>query len=184
MSWMNSRPTLIAAFGLVLALFAGITTASAQATSGKLAYINSQKILAEAPGAAAAQATFESDMQRYQGEIEALGAEIETLRADYDRQQATLSEEAKAQKQQEIQQKFTAYQQRVAELEQTAQRRQAELVSPIMAQISEVIEQIRTEGNYAMIFDAAAGTLITADPSLDLTAMVLARLQSAAPSGQ
>ncbi len=183
MSWKNSRPALIAAFGMVMALFAGVSTASAQATGAKLAYINSQMILAEAPGAAAAQATFESDMERYRAEIEALGAEIETLRTDYERQQATLSEEAKLQKQQEIQEKFTSYQQRVAELEQTAQRRQAELVQPIMQQISEVIEQIRTEGNYAMIFDAAAGTLITADPALDLTATVLERLQSAS-SGQ
>ncbi|HET7274294.1 MAG TPA: OmpH family outer membrane protein [Longimicrobiaceae bacterium] len=177
------KNSLVGALGLGLAmLFAAAVPANAQA-GAKLAYINSQKILAEAPGAAAAQATFESDMETYRAEIETMGAELEALRADYERQQATLSEEAKLAKQQEIQQKFTEYQQRVAELEQTAQRRQAELVSPIMQEISAVIEQIRTEGGYAMIFDAAAGTLITADPALDLTATVLARLQSS-PSGQ
>jgi Skp family chaperone for outer membrane proteins len=32
-----------------------------------------------------------------------------------------------------------------------------------------------------MIFDAAAGAMVTADPSLDLTAQVLQRLRAAAP---
>ncbi len=158
----------------------GQTAAQPAATQAtRFAYINSQRILAQAPGASEAQKSFEQDMARYRTEIETLGKELERLQGDFERQQATLSAAARQQRQQEMQQKFQSYQQRVGELEQTAQRRQAELVEPIMKRISEVIEQIRTEGNYAMIFDASAGSLITADPSLDLTDRVLARLRTA-----
>ena len=74
-----------------------------------------------------------------------------------------------------------ALSERRTELEETAQQRQSELVGPIMNRILEVTEQIRQEGSYAMIFDASAGAMVTADPSLDLTAQVLERLRTAAP---
>lgn len=164
-------------FALAL-LVAGAAPATAQAT--KVAYINSQKILAQAPGAGDAEKAFETEMTRYRGEVEQLKTDLEKASADFERQQATLTSAAKQQRQQELQQRFGQYQQRVAELERTAQRRQAELVEPIMRRINEVIEQIRKEGSYAMIFDASAGALITADPALDLTDRVIARLKAPA----
>ena len=162
----------------VMALLLGWGSAAAQAQVLKFGYINSQKILAEAPGASDAQKSFESDMAKYRSEVDSLGKQLQELQTSFERQQATLSAAVKQQKQQEMQQKYAAYQQRVGELEQTAQRRQAELVEPIMKRISEMIEMIRTEGGYSMIFDASAGSLITADPSLDLTDRVLERLKA------
>ncbi len=156
----------------------GTPAASAQQPT-RFGFINSQRILAQAPGASEAQRSFEQDMARYRTEVENLGRELERLQSDFERQQGTLTPAVRQQRQQEMQQRFQTYQQRIGELEQTAQRRQAELVEPIMKRISEVIEQIRTEGNYAMIFDASQGALITADPSLDLTDRVLDRLRTA-----
>jgi outer membrane protein len=156
----------------------GAQPAATQAT--RFAFVNSQRILAEAPSAREAQQTFERDMQRFRIEVDSLEQALETSQADFQRQQATLSPTVRQQRQQEIQQQFITYQQRVQELEQTAQRRQAELIEPVMQRISEVIEQVRREGNYAMIFDASAGALITADPALDLTDRVISRLQTTA----
>lgn len=165
---------------LVVALMSAGGGPAAAQTSGGFAYIDSQRILAEAPGSTDAQRAFEEDMARYQGELEQLAVQLDSLQANFNRQQATLTATVREQRQQEIQEKFAEYQRRSAELEQTAQQRQAELVGPIMQRISEVIEQIRTEGNYAMIFDTATGALITADPQLDLTEQVLERLRQTA----
>ena len=165
---------------LVTAMLLGNAGGAMAQASGGLAYIDSQRILAQAPGTSEAQRAFEQDMQQYRSELEQMGAQLDSLQDNYNRQQATLSTTVREQRQQEIQQKFMEYQQRSAELEETAQQRQAELVGPIMQRISEVIEQIRTEGNYAMIFDTATGALITADPQLDLTERVLERLRQTA----
>jgi outer membrane protein len=150
------------------------------AAATRFAFVNSQRILAEAPGAREAQQTFEREMQRFRLEVDSLEQAIDGQQAEFQRQQATLSPTVRQQRQQEIQQQFAVYQQRVGELERVAQRRQSELVQPVMQRISETIEQIRREGNYAMIFDASAGVLITADPALDLTERVLSRLQATA----
>jgi outer membrane protein len=158
----------------------GFTPLAAEAQNVRVGYINSQRIMAQAPGTAEAQRAFEAEMQKFQGELEQMETELQTMQESFDRQQATLSQQARQQRQQEMQQRFMAYQQRRGELEETAQQRQAELVEPIMARISEVIEQIRRDDNYALIFDAAAGGLITADPALDLTDRVLERLRATA----
>lgn len=182
LSWKSGLLALLVVgggFAPAAAQARGTTQPVAQQQAPRFAFINSQRILAQAPGAAEAQRAFEQDMARYRSEIDNLGRELERLQGEFERQQGTLSPTVRQQRQQEMQQKFQSYQQRVGELEQTAQRRQAELVEPIMKRISEVIEQIRTEGGYAMIFDASAGSLITADPALDLTDRVLARLRTA-----
>jgi outer membrane protein len=154
------------------------TRGAAQPQATKLAFVNSQRILAQAPGAAEAEQTFERDMGRFRQEVDQLRQQIERAGGEFEQQQATMRPADRTARQEQLQQQFQSYQQRVAELERTAQRRQAELVEPIMKRISDTIEEIRTSGGYAMIFDSSAGGLITADPSLDLTDQVLQRLRA------
>lgn len=168
-----------------LATFAVMAAAQpALAQAPRIGFINSQRILAEAPGTVQAQQAFEADMAQYRAQIDSLETALEQARETYQRQQSTLGETARQERQAQLQVQFNTYQQRVAELEQVAQRRQAELVQPIMQRISAVIEEIRQAEGYAMIFDASTGALITADPALDLTDRVLESLRAAPPAGQ
>jgi outer membrane protein len=162
---------------MLVALFAGASSAEAQTV--RLGYINSQRIMAEAPGTAEAQRAFEQDMERYRTELERLETDLEALQENFERQQGMLSASVRQERQQEINQRFMSYQARRAELEETAQVRQEELVGPIMRRISEVIDVIRAEGSYGMIFDVAGGpVIVAADPALDLTNQVIQRLRT------
>ena len=70
------------------------------------------------------------------------------------------------------------------QIDQQAQVRQAELIQPVMDRITTVIEALREEGAYSLIFDVAAQGIISADPSLDLTQEVIRRLTATGlPSG-
>lgn len=170
-------------FGTVLLTAAGLMLATAQgatAQAQKFGYVNSGQIVAQAPGAAEARQSLEAEMQGYRTELDQLETQLDSLQTAYERQQASLSATARQQRQQELQQKFASYQQRAAELQQTAQRREQELIAPLMQRIAGVIEQVRSEGGYAMIFDAAAASVIVAaDPALDVTEQVLAKLRAA-----
>ena len=104
--------------------------------------------------------------------------------ATYDQQQIMLSPERRTERQREIELKQMEYQQRTSDLEQVAQTRQQELVAPVFENIRNVLMTIRIEEGYSMIFDAAAGALIDADTTLDITPLVIERLQGpAAPGG-
>ena len=69
-------------------------------------------------------------------------------------------------------------------LDSTMQTRQAQLVRPIMEQVQKIIEQVRSEENYAMIFDVGsqASVVVAADKSLDITEKILTRLRAAKPA--
>jgi outer membrane protein len=158
--------------------------AQASAAAGqKIVYVNSQKIIAQAPGRADAEAQFQKEMDSYKAQVQKMGDSLQTQIADYRKNEATMTAAAKTAKEKELGGKQQAYQQRVQELEQTAQQRENELVRPIMEQINKIIEQIRTENGYTFILDAGsqAGVVVAADSSLDITDKVIQRLAAAGP---
>jgi outer membrane protein len=156
---------------------------AAQATAPKIVYVNSQKIIAQAPGRADAEAQFQKEMDQYKAQLQKMGDSLKTQIADYQKNQATMTPTARAAREKDLGGKQQAYQQKAQELEQTAQQREAELVRPIMEQINKIIEQIRTENNYSFILDAGsqAGVVVAADSSLDITDQVIKKLQAAGP---
>jgi len=116
---------------------------AAQAGGPKIVYVNSQKIIAQAPGRADAEAQFQKEMDQYKAQVQKMGDSLQTMVADYQKAEPTLSQSVKATRTKDLRDRQQAYQQHVQQLEQTAQQREAELVRPIMEQINKIIEQIR-----------------------------------------
>ena len=151
--------------------------------SAKIVYVNSQKIIAQAPGRAEAEAQFQKEMDQYKAQVQRMGDSLQTAVADYQKAEPTLTPAVKSTRTKDLRDRQAAYQQHVQQLEQTAQQREAELVRPIMEQINRIIEQIRAENNYTFILDAGnqAGVVVAADSSLDITDQVIKRLVAAGP---
>jgi outer membrane protein len=170
--------------GLILAgalLLPAVHTLEAQGQDSalRMAFIDSQAIIQEAPGAREAQQEFEREMERFRNEMERMGTDLDQLISRYQQQRQTLSPEARDRREEEIRRKETEYQQRVDEMEQQAVQKREELVGPILARMSEAIEEIRNEGGYTMIFDVASQAIVAADPELDLTDEVIRQVLEA-----
>jgi outer membrane protein len=172
-------------------IFAG--TASSQATSTttssgpaptKIGYINSQAILAQAPGRAEAEAQFDKEVGVYRQQIQRMDDSLKTMMAAFDRDAAKLDSASRETRRTTIGQKEIEYQTRARGLDSTMQARQAQLVKPIMERVQNVIEAIRAEDGYAMILDVGAqvSLVVAADKRLDLTDKVLARLKAQGPA--
>jgi len=171
-------------------LLAGVAAAPAlgqapgtSTTPLKLAFINSQLILANTPGRAEAESTFNKEMAGYQAQVQQLQATLDSSVADYNRASLVLSPSAKAQKEQQLRDLQTRTQSQINELQQRANQREQQLTAPIMARVNAVIAGIRAEYNYSIIFDAAAngGGIVQADPALDISQLVIQRLQAGGP---
>ncbi|MGI9626853.1 MAG: OmpH family outer membrane protein [Longimicrobiales bacterium] len=172
--------------GFWLALTLTVFTASfAQAQAVKVGYIDSNSVLSQYEKAQTARTEMEASLANYQSEIEAMNQDFQTAMNEYQQQAGTLTPEVRANREEALQAQQRVLQQRVSELEQQAQQRQAEVFQPVMAEIGDVIEQIRVEGNYAFILDTASQAILSADPALNLTDMLLQRLRQtgAEPDG-
>lgn len=177
------RRAAIGAFLTTMAL-AGATGVAAQDAVLRVGFINSEAILQQAPGYQEAIQQFQNELATMEQEFQPRTAELQQMIADYEAQSLALSDTAKAMREEAIFQKQQQVQQEANVMQQQAQQRQAQLMQPVMDRVSEAIEAVRVDGGYALIFDAAAGGLVAADPALDLTETVVTRLTSAQPGGE
>lgn len=146
-------------------------------------YLNSARVLQAAPGSADAQRTFDRELGEWRSELELQATVVDSLLRDYQRQEVMLSPQAKEDKQREIQTKQQELQNRRLELENQAQTRQQELLRPILENVTGLIEQIRSENDYAMVFDISTEGVVAAAPELDITDLVIQRMGGSAPAG-
>lgn len=161
-----------------LAMTAG--TASAQTAPTKIAFVNSQKIIAEAPGATEIRTTIEREMNKHRADLALADDSLKNLITAYEKRQLVLSADARTKEEQAIRTRQQALQQRAQSLEDQMAKRQNELAKPLMEKINTVLETLRKEGGYALILDAASGSIVSADPAVDLTETVLTRLKATA----
>jgi len=156
------------------------TEASAQAGGG-IAFVNTETILRQTPGYDAADSTLAAERAVFQQEATALQGQLDSAMAAFDQQQLVLSPQAREEKVNELRALNERVQSRMQELQNQDLERQRELVAPLESRIQGVIDGIRAERNLAMIFDAANpnAAIISVDPLLDLTDLVVSRLLAA-----
>jgi outer membrane protein len=171
-------------FGRLLVLVSGITLVpaalAAQQGGAKLGYINSRAVLLATPGYAQAESTYNKEIGEFRAEVERLQTSLDSMAADFEQKSVMLSATAKTAKRKELEDRRTKMDARAQELRDKAAQREQELIAPIHSKVNDVIEAIRSDGGYAMIFDVSAndGLIVTADKSLDLTQKVIDKIKA------
>lgn len=160
----------------------GRPAAPAQQTPAaqKLAYLNSRAILAQTPGYQQAESTFARELNTSREEVAKLQTSLDSAANDFETASVLLSPSAKQAKQRELVAQQQSVTQRQQELQDRMQARERELLEPLQQRVQAIIEGVRAELNLAMIFDVAAmgGAMVAADRSLDITPVVIQRLQA------
>ncbi len=166
--------------GSAFALVMFVPAASqAQAAPQKLAFVNTQQVLQQAPGATEAQARFNTDVESFNRQVQQYSDSLIKLEDAYSKEAAALSPAAREARQRALLQTKDTFEVRVASLRDQAEQRQVELMQPIMDQVRTALEDLRVEGGYSFIFDVANSSIIVAaDKNLDITERVIAKLRT------
>lgn len=154
-------------------------------TSTKIGYVAVRAILQQTPGYATADSTWKREVEGFRAEVGRLQASFDSAQARFAESSVMMSAANRATERKKLEDQGAALQQRAAELQQRAVDRERELLDPIEERVMAVIEGLRAEGNYAIIFDVSAqgSAIVTADKSLDLTPRVLERLRTQGAPG-
>lgn len=145
----------------------------------KFAYVDSRVILQRAPGSAAIQAQITKERSDAQASVTKMQDSLRVMYDAYLKEQPTLTAAQKEQREKALQTKNSEFDQKVSQMDQEMQKRQYDLIQPMMAQIREVLDAIRNEERYTFIFDVGndPGLIVAADKNLDITDRVIARLK-------
>lgn len=163
--------------GAAMALLGGVESALAQEV--KIGYIDSIKIFAENKETQDAERVYRQDVQQWEAQKQRMEQEIARMGEELNAQSPMLSEEKKQERRLEMNRKMDEYKRFMEETfgdNGLAAKRNKELTQPIVDKINRIIEQIAIEQKYSMVFDVANANVVYADKKLDLTDLVLTRL--------
>lgn len=155
-----------------------LSTAPLEAQATRIGYINTVEVLELYQPARDAQDLIQADRDRWDLEIQQLQMQFQADVQEFQQQMGTMTPEARQIRDQELQNRNLTIQQRDQQLNDQLVARQRELFQPIMDKVSATIEEIRVEGGYGMILDAASQAILAADESLNLTQELLTRLEA------
>jgi Skp family chaperone for outer membrane proteins len=182
MSPLPRRPTLtvLAALG-ALAL---PVAAAAQGPALKVAVINTEQILLSSQAGKAALA----ELKKKQEELEARGKAMQEETRDLQRRisegRLSLAEDRLTQMEKELEDKVIALRRFQDDAGRDLNKMRDDVLGKIDARVMPVINQIGQEMGYTLIFRKFESGLIYADEAIDITPLVIQRLDSGAASGK
>ena len=140
---------------LAVALVMGSTTLFAQ----KFGRINTQEIIMSMPETKAMQTNMEAYAKELQDNIETMNVEFNTKLQDFQKNFNTLSDALKEMKQKELEDMRNRTQEFQERAQQEYQKKQNELLAPIIDKAKADIDKISAANAYTVVFDTSTGSL-------------------------
>ncbi|HEY6220549.1 MAG TPA: OmpH family outer membrane protein [Gemmatimonadaceae bacterium] len=169
---------------IALALI-GISTAGAQSPTpapvAKVGYVNTEALMAAAPGKKAADSLYAKEMADFTAQQKRWGDSLNKMMDKYRAAATKMTDVQKAAEEKRITDTQSEFDQKNQAGIQRMQNRQNELVAPLMEVVKKAIDDIRVEDGFAIIFSGDANSpIVSADKNLDLTERVVNRLKTMA----
>jgi outer membrane protein len=150
------------------------------AAAQSIAVIDSERIFDTLGDVADARELLETEIEEWQAHADSLQEEIDSIEDDLSRT-LMMSPERRREREDLLDEKKLELETYVSSTFGPGgllERRNEELVAPIVAAINEAVEEISTEEGFELVLDATAGTVVFAAPAVDITEAVLERLST------
>ena len=160
---------------LLMLVLAVATAASAQKAQ-KIGHINSNELMAAMPERAEVQKELEEYANQLKLQLEAMRKEYETKIAEFQSKQDVMTDVIKKTKVKEI----TDLETRIGEFQQTAeadlQKKEQDLLQPIIDKAKQAINDVAKEGGYKYILDTSVGIVLYSVEEDDILPLVKKKL--------
>jgi len=143
----------------------------------KLGHINSSEVLVLLPEVAQMEKDIDALGKMWEDQLQKMQEEFNSKIAEYQKQQETMPESIKQMRISEIQD----LEQRIATFRQQAyadlQKKQQELIGPVIEKVKKAIGEVGAEGNFMYIFDTSTNSILYQSPkAIDITELVKKKL--------
>lgn len=153
-----------------------MTTASFAQKGAKIGHINSNDLLTAMPEKAAVQKDLEAHANELRATLDAMRKEYEMKVADFQSKQDVMTDIIKQTKVKEI----TDLEKRITDFQQTAeadlQKKEGELLNPIIEKAKEAINAVAKENGYTLILDSSVGVVLYSIEGDDILPLVKKKL--------
>jgi outer membrane protein len=149
----------------------------------KLGFVDLPRALNEVEEGKAAKAQLEKEFKEKQKQLDAKQDELKKLKADYDKQAVVMSDQAKRDKQSELERKAGETQQLFVQLQSELSRREQELTGPILEKLGNAVREIAEAEGFTAIFERNRSGVVYMVAALDVTNEVIRKYNARPATG-
>jgi len=145
--------------------------------TGKLGFVNTERILRDAVPAQRAQKKIEAEFQKRDLELAKIAEQLKRMQEDLDKNSVTMSETQRRNKEREFADMNREFQRKQREFREDLNQRRNEELAQVVELANRVIRQIAEQEKFDIIFQDA----VFASPRIDITDKVIKALDSGKP---
>ncbi len=146
-----------------------VFTASTTFAAGGVAFIDLQKALNLSDAGVKAKAEIGQQVKKYEAKVANEQEALKAMKNELDKQAVLLSDEARAKKEREFQQRAKEFQRFTKDIQEELQQKDADFTKRIIEDILKVTRKIGKAKGYAVVLEKSESSLIYGDSSVDLT---------------
>ena len=171
--------------GIIAAMIAAVILAAGPAIAQglKIAVIDVNKVLNESEAGKVAKKKMENRYEELKKKVDALTEEAKKMKEEIDKQKILLGKEKLKAKEDALAAKVGELRKVSKESEDEMQRRQRDLTREVLKVIEGQVDKIVKEEKIDLVLERSSG-VVHFDPSLDITAKVLALVNKEKPGGK
>ncbi len=139
------------------------------ALAEKVGYIDMQKVIQATKAGKKAKETLDGEFKKRKEGLDKKKADIEKMGMDLEKKKTVLSEEVLGKKQMELQEEMMKFQKVVAENQGEIQKKEKDLLEPILEKMRKVIENVAKEKGFSMVLEKQGQNVIFAQKEMDLS---------------
>lgn len=162
-----------------LVVFAGLMGFSFSAVAAtdskdiKIAVVDLQKALQSVESGKKAKSTLEKEFNEKKKQLQAEEEAIKKMTEEFKKQSLVLSDEAKARKQNEIQERLVKYRELFGKSQFDIQNRERQLTEPIISRLKGIVEDFGQKQGYTIILEKNENNVLFSLKKDDLTEEVI-----------
>jgi outer membrane protein len=145
--------------------------------TGKLGFVNTERILRDAVPAQRAQKKIEAEFQKRDQELAKIAEQLKRMQDDLDRNSVTMGEAQRRNREREFADLNRDFQRKQREFREDLNQRRNEELAQVVELANRVIRQIAEQEKFDIIFQDA----VFASPRIDITDKVIKALDSGKP---
>jgi len=154
---------------MVLLLMTFFCAASVHAADVKIGYVDLQRALNNCEAGKVAKEKISVKVKEYETQIEQKQKDLKKMKDDLDKQGLILSEEKRATKKRDFDQKLKDLERFTKDIQEELQQQDAEFTRQIITDFSKIINDVGAKDGYTLILEKTESALLYADQNVDLT---------------
>jgi outer membrane protein len=165
---------------IILTFAAVILSSTLAQAEFKLAYIDIQKAIQSSNAGKKAKEDLQKEADKKNKDLEKKKSDIEKMREDFEKKASVMSDDARKRKEIELQEEMMKWNQAAQKAQTELQKKEGELLTPIVDKMKKVVEKVAKEKGYSMVIQSNqnAQIVLFAQAELDITEMVIKSFNS------